>query len=116
MIKPIKTERDYNETLKRIDEIWYAKDGTREGDELDILVTLVHAYEEEHYPIPPPTLIQAITFQMEQMGLTRMDLAKMLGSKDRVSSLLSGKRKPTARMMKILHRKLGVPAEALLAD
>jgi HTH-type transcriptional regulator/antitoxin HigA len=116
MIKPIKTENDYDQALKRIDELWYAKDGTPQGDELDILVTLVQAYDAEHYPIPPPTPIDAIKFRMDQMGLTRTDLAKFLGSKSRVSEILSGKRKLTVRMMKILHRELGVPAESLLGD
>ena len=116
MIKPIKTENDYDQALKRIDELWGAKAGTPEGDELDILITLVQAYDVEHYPIPPPTPIDAIEFRMDQMGLTRTDLAKFLGSKSRVSEILSGKRKLTVRMMKILHRELGVPAESLLGE
>ena len=116
MIKPIKTENDYDQALKRIDELWGAKAGTPEGDELDILITLVQAYDVEHYPIPPPTPIDAIEFRMDQMGLTRTDLAKFLGSKSRVSEILSGKRKLTVHMMKILHRELGVPAESLLGE
>ena len=115
-IRPIHSEEDYDAALKRIDEIWGAKHGTPKGDELEILFALVEAYDKEHYPIPPPTPIQAIKFQMDQMGLTRSDLARMLGSKSRVSEILSGKRKLTVRMMKILHRELGVPAETLLAD
>ncbi len=116
MIKPIKTERDYNRTLKRIEKLWYAKNKTPEADELDVIVTLVEAYDREHYPIPPPTLEQAIEFYMDQQGISRSALAKILGSKSRVSELLSGKRTPSVRMMKILHRELGVPADVLLAD
>src|SRR5947209_18619068 len=116
MIKPIKTERDYNRALKRIEELWYAKKNSPQADELEVLVTLVQAYDQEHYPIPPPTLRQAIEFYMDQHGMNQTDLAKMLGSKSHVSELLSGKRTPSLRMMKVLHRKLGVPAEVLLGD
>lgn len=116
MIKPIKTEKDFNLALKRIETLWNATDGTKQGDEVDILVTLVAAYEEEHHPMPPPTSIEAIKFRMEQRGLTRTDLARMLGSKSRASEILSGKRKLTIRTMKVLHRELGVPAESLLGD
>jgi HTH-type transcriptional regulator/antitoxin HigA len=116
MIKPIRTERDYNRALKRIEELWYAKDKSQDADELEVLVTLVQAYDEQHYPIPAPTLEQAIEFYMDQHGVTRTNLAKILGSKSRVSELLSGKRTPSVRMMKILHRELGIPAEVLLAD
>jgi HTH-type transcriptional regulator/antitoxin HigA len=116
MIKPIRTERDYNRALKRIEELWYAKDKSSDSDELEILVTLVEAYDEKHYPIPPPTLEQAIEFYMDQQGVTRSNLAKILGSKSRVSELLSGKRTPSVRMMKILHHKLGIPADVLLAN
>lgn len=116
MIKPIHSENDYDAALKRIDQIWGSKHGSPEGDELEILFALVEAYDEEHYPIPPPTLQQAVEFYMDQHGLTRTDLAKMLGGKSRVSELLSGKRTPSVRMMKILHRELGIPAELLLGD
>lgn len=116
MIKPIKTERDYNRALKRIEELWYARKNTPEEDELEVLVALVQVYDQEHYPVPPPTLQQAVEFYMDQHGLTRTDLAKMLGGKSRVSELLSGKRTPSVRMMKVLHRELGIPAELLLGD
>ena len=115
-IKPIHTEKDYQRTLERIETLWDAKRGSSAGDELEILVALVEAYEAEHHPIPPPTPVQAIQFMMEQKGVTRTELAKMLGSKSRVSEILSGKRNLTVRMMKILHRDLGVPAESLLGD
>ncbi len=115
-VKPIHSEKDHTAALSRIDELWGSKRGTHEGNELEILFVLVEAYEKEHYPIPPPTLEQAIEFYMDQQGISRSALAKILGSKSRVSELLSGKRKPSVRMMKILHRELGVPADVLLAD
>ncbi|HET6401794.1 MAG TPA: helix-turn-helix domain-containing protein [Candidatus Kapabacteria bacterium] len=115
-IKPIHSEKDYDAALKRIEAIWGAKHGTPEGDELEILFALVEAYDKEHYSIPPPTLQQAVEFYMDQHGLTRTDLAKMLGGKSRVSELLSGKRTPSVRMMKVLHRELGIPADILLGD
>ncbi len=116
MVRPIRTERDYSRALKRIEELWYAKAKSPDADELEVLVTLIQAYDEKHYPIPPPTLEQAIEFYMDQHGVSRSKLAKILGSKSRVSELLSGKRTPSVRMMKILHRELGVPADVLLAD
>jgi HTH-type transcriptional regulator / antitoxin HigA len=116
MIKPIKTERDYKRALKRIDELWYAKKGTPGADELEVLVTLAESYDGKHYSIPPPTLQQAIEFYMDQHGLTRTGLAKLLGSKSRVSELLSGKRTPSVRMMKILHQELGIPGDVLLGN
>ncbi len=115
-IRPIKTEKDFERAIARIDELWYAKDDTAKGDELEVWLTLVEAYEREHHPMPPPTLLEAIEFQMDQLGITRTDLARVLGSRSRATEILSGKRKLTIPMMKRLHRELGVPAEALLAD
>src|ERR1035437_756988 len=102
-IKPIHNERDYDRALKRIEELWGAKRGTPVGDEFEVLLALVEVWEREHYPIPPPTPIQAIEFQLDQRGLARSDLAKFLGSRSRVTEILSGKRKLTVRMMKRLH-------------
>jgi len=115
-IKPIHNEKEYEGSLKRIEELWGAKRKTPQGDEFEILLALTDVWEREHYPIPPPTPIQAIEFQLDQRGLTRSDLAKMLGSRSRVSEILSGKRKLTLPMIKRLHRELGVPAETLLSD
>ena len=115
-IKPIHTERDYEHALKRIDQLWEAKRGTPQGDEMEVLLTLVSAYEQEHHPIPPPSPVEAIKFRMEQSGMTKADLGRYLGSRSRVTELLSGKRKLTVRMMKILYHELGVPPEALLAE
>jgi HTH-type transcriptional regulator/antitoxin HigA len=114
-IKPIKTERDYRKTLKEIDRLWDAKPNTRKGDRLDVLVTLVEAYEQRHYKIEPPDPIEAIKFRMEQLGMKPADLAKILGGRSRVSEVLNKKRKLTVRMMRSLRKHLAIPAESLLA-
>ncbi len=114
-IKPIKTESDYNESIKRIEELWGSKKDSPQGDELDLLVTLVESYELKHYPIAPPDPIDAIIFRMEQMGMTKTELAKYLGSQSRVSEILGRKRKLTLKMIKSLYSELKIPAEVLLA-
>ena len=114
-IKPIKTVEDYNMSIKRIEELWGAKRDTPEGDELDLLCTLVESYEMKHYPIAPPDPIDAIKFRMEQMGMTKADMVKYLGSQSRVSEILNGKRKLTLKMVKSLYKGLKIPAEILLA-
>ena len=114
-IKPIKTENDYNESIKRIEKLWGSKKDSPQGDELDLLVTLVESYELKHYPIAPPDPVEAILFRMEQMGMTKTDLAKYLGSQSRVSEVLGRKRKLTLRMIKSLYKGLKIPAEILLA-
>ncbi len=114
-IKPIKTENDYNESIKRIEELWGSKKDSPQGDELDLLVTLVESYELKHYPIAPPDPVEAILFRMEQMEMTKTDLAKYLGSQSRVSEVLGRKRKLTLRMIKSLYKGLKIPAEILLA-
>jgi HTH-type transcriptional regulator/antitoxin HigA len=113
MIKPIKTERDYRKTLKEIEGLWDAKPNTPKGDRLDVLVTLVEAYEERHYKIEPPDPIEAIKFRMEQLGLKPADLAKILGGRSRVSEVLNKKRKLTVGMMRSLRKHLAIPAELL---
>ncbi len=114
-IKPIKTEKDYNMSIKRIEELWGAKRDTPEGDELDLICTLVESYEMKHYPIAPPDPIDAIKFRMEQMGMTKADMVKYLGSQSRVSEILNGKRRLTLKMVKSLYKGLKIPAEILLA-
>ena len=114
-IKPIKTENDYNESIKRIEDLWGSKMDSPQGDELDLLVTLVESYEMKHYPIAPPDPVEAIIFRMEQMGMTKTDLAKYLGSQSRVSEVLGRKRKLSLKMIKSLYRGLKIPAEILLA-
>ena len=114
-IRPIKTENDYFESLKRIEELWGTKKDTADGDEFDLLVTLVESYEMKHFPIAPPDPVDAILFRMEQMGMTKTDMAKYLGSQSRVSEILSRKRKLTLKMVKSLYKGLKIPAEILLA-
>ena len=114
-IRPIKTEQDYHFSIRRIEELWGAKKDTTEGDELDLLVTLVESYEMKHYPIAPPDPIDAIKFRMEQMGITKAEMVKYLGSQNRVSEVLNRKRNLTLRMVKSLYKGLKIPAEILLA-
>ena len=114
-IRPIKTEEDYNTSVRRIEVLWGAKKDTPQGDELDLLVTLVESYEMKHYPIAPPDPIEAIKFRMEQMDMTKADLVQYLGSQSRVSEILNGKRKLTLGMIKSLYKGLKIPAEILLA-
>ena len=113
-IRPIKTEQDYNEAIQRIDTLWGAKKNTPEGDELDLLCTLVEAYETKYFPILPPDPIDAIKFRMEQMNMTKSDMEKYLGSKSRVSEILNRKRKLTLKTVKSLYKGLKIPAEVLL--
>lgn len=114
-IRPFKTEQDYYPALNRIEELWGAKIDTPDGDEFDLLVTLVESYEMKHYPIAPPDPIDAIKFRMEQMGLTNADMVQYLGSQSRVSEILNGKRSLTLGMIKSLYKGLKIPAEILLA-
>ena len=114
-IKPIKTENDYNESIKRIEYLRGSNKDSPQGDELDLLVTLVESYEMKNYPIAPPDPVEAIIFRMEQMGMTKTDLAEYLGSQSRVSEILSRKRQLTLKMIKSLYKELKIPAEILLA-
>ncbi len=114
-IKPIKTEEDYNNSIKRIEVLWGAKKDTADGDELDLLITIVEPYEIKNYPIAPPDPIEAIEFRMEQMGMTKTDMVKYLGSQSRVSEVLNRKRKLTLKMVKSLYKGLKIPDEILLA-
>ena len=113
-IRPIKTEQDYNESIRRIEELWGAKTDTPQGDEFDLLCTLVESYEMTHFPIAPPDPIDAILFRMEQMGMTKTDMAQYLGSQSRVSEVLGRKRKLTLKMVKSLYKGLKIPADILL--
>jgi HTH-type transcriptional regulator/antitoxin HigA len=114
-IRPVKNEDDYNEAIQRIKALWGSKKDTSEGDELDLLVTLVETYEMNHFPIAPPDPIDAIKFRMEQMEMTKTDMAKYLGSQSRVTEILNGKRKLTLKMVKSLYKGLKIPADTLLA-
>lgn len=113
-IKPIRTEEDYEAALAKIEEIFDAEPGTSDADLLDVLVVLVEAYEEEHYPIGLPDPIEAIKYQMDRLGLSRKDLEKFIGSKSRVSEILNRRRTLTIDMIRRLHEGLGISAEILL--
>ena len=112
-IKPIRTEEDYEITLKRIDALMDSIPGTLEFDELDILVTLVESYEEKHYLIDAPDPISAIKFRMEQEDLKQKDLIPIIGDSAVVSKVLKGQRKLTVEMIKNLHKQLKIPFESL---
>lgn len=114
-IKPIRRKKDYEQALAQIDTLMGAKPNTPRGDLLDVLVTLVEAYERKHYHIDPPDPIEAIKYRMEQLQLKPADLAPYLGGKNRVSEVLNGKRKLTVNMMRALHTNLDISAESLLA-
>ena len=113
-IKPIKTETDYLAALEEIEKLFDAAPDTPEGDQLEVLVTLVEAYEEKHYSIPKPDPIEAILYHMESRGLTRRDLQPYIGSRARVSEVLNRKRSLTMEMIRNLHKGLGIPAEILI--
>jgi HTH-type transcriptional regulator/antitoxin HigA len=113
-IKPIKTKANHRAALKEIESLMSAKADTREGDRLDVLVTLVEAYERAHFPMDLPDAVEAIKFRMEQSGLTVEDLEAVIGRKNRVYEILSRRRPLTLRMIKGLHTKFGIPAESLL--
>ena len=114
VIKPIRTEEDHKRALARIDEIFDAEGGTLEGDELDVLVDLVMYYESKTVDIGLPDPISAIKFRMDQAGLTHRDLIPYIGSRSKVSEVLSGKRDLTLSMARALHQNLGIPADVLL--
>lgn len=114
-LKPIRTKRDYNEALKRVGELWGKKSGTPEGDELDILATLIDKYEEEHFPIEAPDAVEAIKYLMEEKGIDRKEISKAIGDKSKVSEILNRKRELSKRMIKALHESFGIPYEVLMA-
>lgn len=113
-IKPIRTKKDYEEALAEVERLWGAKMGTSDGDRLDVLATLIDAYENAHYPMDPPDPVEAIKFRMEQQGLTRKDLEPLIGSRTRVAEILNRKRNLSIGMIRRLHDGLGIPAEVLI--
>ena len=115
-IKPIKNERDYRRVSKEIDGLMDARPNTAEGDRLDVLVTLVEAWEEKHWPIDLPDPVEAILFAMERRGLSRRDLQPFIGSRARVAEVLNHKRPLTLAMIRRLHHGLGIPAEVLISE
>lgn len=113
-IKPIKTETDYHKALKTVEGLMGAQMNTLEGDKLDVLVTLIEAYEARHYPILTPDPVEAIIHQMESQGLSRKDLIPFLGSRARVSEVLTKKRSLSINMIRKLQKGLGISAEILV--
>ena len=113
-LKPIRTKAVYEAALAVIERLWGSRTGTPQGDRLDILATLVDAYENEHYPMDPPDAIEAIKFRMEQQGLDRKDLAEILGSRTRVAEVLNRRRGLSINMIRRLHEKLGISVEVLI--
>jgi HTH-type transcriptional regulator/antitoxin HigA len=113
-IKPIKTKKDYQNALERLELIFDSKKNSPTGDELEILGILIEKYENEHFPIGFPDPIEAIKFRMEQMGYTQTDLAKVVGLKSRASEILNKKRKLTLEMIRLLHSNLKIPTEVLV--
>jgi len=113
-IKPIRSEADYDEALHRVEALWGSASATPEGDELDVLVSLVEAYEREHYPIDLPSPIDAIKFRLEQQGKDYRSLIGVIGQRTRVYEVMRGARPLSLNMIRKLHRELGIPADALI--
>ena len=113
-IKPIKTKKDYEQAMLRLENLFDAKKGTPKGDELEILSLLIEKYEDDKFPIDLPDPIEAIKFRMEQSGLTQTDLANIVGQKSRASEILNRKRKLSLDMIRQLHNKWRIPTEVLV--
>lgn len=113
-IRPIKTERDYETALAEVEELWSSEPGTEEADRLDVLSTLIEAYENKHHPVEPPDPVEAIRFRMEQEGLSPRDLEEYIGTSGRVFEILDGTQELTLPMIRRLHEGLGIPAEVLI--
>lgn len=113
-VRPIRTEEDYETALAEVGRLWGAKSGSPEGDRLDVLATLIDAYESAHHPIDPPDPIEAIKFRMEQQGLSRKDLEAIIGARTRVAEVLNRRRGLSINMIRRLHEKLGISAEVLI--
>ena len=113
-IKPIKTDADYEAALKEVEHLFDVKAGTLEADRLEVLTTLIEAYEEKHYSIPLPNPIDAIRYSMESRGLSRHDLEPFIGSRARVSEVLNRRRPLTMEMIRSLNKGLGISAEVLI--
>ena len=113
-IKPIKTKKNYQQALDRLEMIFDSKKNSAEGDELEVLGILIEKYENENFPVDFPNPVEAIKFRMEQMGYTQSDLAKIIGLKSRSSEILNKKRKLSLEMIRQLHDKLKIPTEVLI--
>ena len=113
-IKPIKTKKDYEQALKRLEVIFDSKSATDNGDELEILGMLIDNYENEKFPIGFPDPVEAIKFRMEQLGYNQTDFAKVIGLKSRASEILNNKRKLSLQMIRQIHDQLNIPTEVLI--
>jgi HTH-type transcriptional regulator/antitoxin HigA len=113
-IKPLRTKKDYEAALTELEKLWGAKSGTAAGDRLDVLATLIDAYEAQHEPMDPPDPIEAIKFRMEQQGLTRKDLEPLIGTRTRVAEILNRRRNLSIMMIRRLNAKLGISADVLI--
>lgn len=113
-LKPIRTTADHDAALAEIERLWGAKSGTPEGDRLDILATLIDAYERQAFPMDPPDPIEAIKFRMEQMGLTRKHLEPLIGTRARVAEVMNRRRNLSIDMIRRLHDQLGISADVLI--
>jgi len=115
-IRPIRTKADYRAALREIETLMFARADTPGGERLDVLATLVEAYEKKHYRLDLPDPVEAIKFRMEQSGLGPKDLVPMIGQINRVYEILNRKRPLTLQMIRRLHRDLGIPAESLIKE
>lgn len=113
-VKPIRSAADHRAAMSEVKRLWGSKSGTPDGDRLDVLATLIDAYEAQHEPIDRPDPIEAIRFRMEQQGLTRKDLEPLIGTRTRVSEVLNRKRTLSIGMIRRLHAELGIAAEVLI--
>src|SRR5580704_8274989 len=113
-IKPIRSEPDYERALRRVEALWDSREGSAESDELDVLATLIEAYEREHYPIDLPNPIEAIKFRLEQKGKDTRALIGLLGQRTRVYEVMQGKRPLSLNMIRRLHQRFDIPAEVLI--
>jgi HTH-type transcriptional regulator / antitoxin HigA len=113
-LKPIRNKADYKNALAEVERLWGAKSGTAKGDRLDVLATLIDAYEAKHYPMDPPDPIEAIEFRMEQQGLSRKDLEPLIGTRARVAEVMNRRRGLSIDMIRRLHEQLGISAEILI--
>jgi HTH-type transcriptional regulator / antitoxin HigA len=113
-VKPIRTLADYGKAVSETERLWGAKSGTPKGDRLDVLATLIDAYETKHYPMDPPDPVEAIKFRMEQQGVSRKDLEPLIGTRTRVAEVLSRKRNLSISMIRRLHDRRGISAEVLI--
>jgi HTH-type transcriptional regulator / antitoxin HigA len=115
MIRPIRTDADHDAAIAEVERLWGAKDGTPDGDRLDVLATLIAAYEDRRWPLTLSDPVSAIEFRLDQQGLTRKDLEPFIGSRARVSEIMNRRRPLTIAMIRKLSVGLGIPADVLIA-